>query len=189
MALSVGIQELESSALLGSAVLSGLEEWRAQGRLDPWSLKLVKELGRQCRTIGAVMAWTKLRHVDSKKLTRDDVFRSSSFDVSIQKTGAVRTIDPIRPDGNESLFDRVPDSARVDVCSYGQLNRQVHRARARIGLEIPGISKDGTHTWRHLHASWMYENGHTVSEIRDFFGHAENSVTQQYIHESIDFSL
>ncbi len=189
MAISVDIQTLESSALLASAILSGLEEWRQQGRLDPLSLDLARSLPRMTRSVGCVLAWTKLRWSDAHLFDQETVFKTESFEVQVSKTGQVREIDPIRPAGDPSRFDAVPDSALLDICSYSQLNNEIHRTRAKLGIHIPGISKDGTHSFRHLHASWMKYQGYTLEEIRDFFGHQEKSVTDQYVHESIEFGV
>lgn len=187
MAVDVDIPTIEDSAILASALMSSLREYVRLGHLDPHSFRIVRGLPRMVRTMGAVLAWTKLRHSDAVKITRAECFRTSPFEVSIRKTGIVREIEPIRPDGNPDLFDRVPESARVDICTYGQLNTRIKQVRRRERIEIPGISKSGTHCFRHLHASWLYHKGHPVEDIRDFFGHTENSVTQQYIHESIEW--
>jgi integrase len=181
--LSVDTKRLDENTRLVSAMLSGLRTWKDQGKLDPLSLDVIERMRRMTKSIGCALAWSKLRYSDVVKLTTEDVLSETKTSVTAGKTGKTREIDPIRPDGEESRFQSVPESAILDISSYSMVAEDIRTARAEARVNIPGVSKDGTHLFRHLHASWLFKNGATRDEVRQFFGHDEISVTNQYIHD------
>lgn len=107
--------------------------------------------------------------------------RSAPYPPAAQEAVAAWLSDPLRPSvlpSDAILFGKGTDTASWQMFSRTELSTMVERfTKTVLGKEY-GVR---THALRHANASYLWDSGMRMEDIRDLLGHSDVKVSQMYI--------
>lgn len=131
---------------------------------------LAKEAGGEAGDLILFASLTGLRRSEILSLQPDNIKDACILLGSNTKSGKPRLV-PMPPVAARIAKKRLPWA--IDA---GIVRREFERARAALGLSV------NFHDLRHTYASWLVQNGQSMTAVRDLLGHSSLAVTSRYSH-------
>lgn len=156
-----------------------------------------KKLFARNHAIVTVLLTSGLRNSELRELRVSDLFpeenrllvrcgkggktRSAPYPPAAQTAVSAWLSDPLRPSGLPSdafLFGKGTDTANWSSFSRTELSTMVERFTKTVLGKDSGVR---THALRHANASYLWDSGMSMSDIKDLLGHSSIQTSQIYI--------
>ncbi|MBA7577307.1 hypothetical protein ES708_19156 [subsurface metagenome] len=124
--------------------------------------------------------WTLCRYGELNQIRMEDVKSNSPFVIRSSKSKHVRTV-PALPFRQPAILRQLSLQTKLNVSGYDAYSDSLARVKKILGLELLPGHLDCTHIFRHLEASWMFDQGIPISDISYKLGHLSDQTTHQYI--------
>jgi integrase len=73
----------------------------------------------------------------------------------------------------------------INVISYDSYKISINRVKKSASLYIGDGTLEVSHIWRHIEASWMFDQGIPIDEISYKLGHLSRKTTEGYIRKKL----
>ncbi len=149
-------------------------------QISPVSNMILRDISHLSFVPAFFQVWTLCRFGELEQIKIQDVKTNSYFEIHSSKSKHIRLI-PRLPLRQPAILRQLSLQTKLNVTGYDAYSDALTRVKKRIGLELLPGHLDCTHIFRHLEASWMYDQGVPISEISYKLGHIIDKTTHQYI--------
>ena len=163
------------------AVRSSLGPLLDRNHIDPLSAELIRAIHPWARVPAFMLALTACRWSELQQSWFQDLAHSRILQVPSSKHSHPRKLGPF---GSliGSYWKPVAHTAYITVSSYDSVLRFLQKARKEAGFAPLLPHLDGSHIFRHIRASSMFERGYTINEVARWLGHKSTESTSAYVH-------
>lgn len=148
---------------------------------SPSVLCLLDKMPNLCFVPCFFQAYTLCRICELDQISIQMLKSASPFKILSSKSSHLRSIPPLLPYKKKTL-QAVDNNALLMVVSYDHLRNAIKHTRDLLHIKIGDNALDCTHIFRHLQATFLFDQGYSIEDISYKLGHKINKTSRCYIH-------
>lgn len=148
----------------------------------PETMVILESLPDLCFVPCFLMAWSLCRYSELSQLNVGRLKARYRVTIKSSKGGHLRTIAPMR-EFRDSQLQSLADDAPLIVVGYDRIRSSLNSIRDHFNFRLDQDILDSTHIFRHIQATYMFEQKIPMNIISDKLGHFHKSTTLRYIHK------
>ncbi|MCK5561931.1 MAG: site-specific integrase [Thermoplasmata archaeon] len=161
-----------------------IQYWRHNKKtleFPPSADLILKYVPQLCFVPCFFLAYTLCRVGELKQISITDIIKRKPFEIKSSKSKHVRIVPPLL-DFSPALRNSIHPKTFIYVVSYDHLKNAIRGSKIRSKLAPIENILDLTHIFRHLSATFMFNNCVDIDTISYKLGHMNKDTTLKYIH-------
>ena len=174
-------QAAKARALLRAVCRKQLLQLLSDCEIAPLAFNIAARAPSWIQTEVIFLAWARCRWSELQTIDLSRLKRNERWCLTQTKTGTTRWM-PRASRRLDSDWARIDPTYPLPGVPYDAARRGIRRIQREMRINLPDRANDGTHIFRHLHASWRRACGASLESIAVELGQSTLGATRQYIH-------
>ena len=182
--LTVTAQDMARYRTLYNQIMTSQAKAKYSYPFSPVSSFILSNMPLSTYIPALLQCWTCCRFNELNQISIDHLRFGSPITIKSSKSSHTRVVPPF-PFLRKYPLIGISPYTRILVTCYDSYREAILKTESKIGLHHGLNILDRTHIFRHLEASYMFEQGQPIGTISDHLGHLHDKTTRLYIHKNL----